>query len=43
LSWQLTIDTYDPARPAGTAALSAAGQLTAGPRSIAVLLGPRRG
>ena len=40
-SWQTAIDTYDPARPAAAAPLREGGQLTVGPRSIAVLRGPR--
>jgi isoamylase len=38
LTWQSAIDTYDPARPA--TAHRAGDQLTVGPRSISVLLGP---
>ena len=38
-TWQSTIDTYDPARPAA-APLRAGGQLTVDPRSIIVLHGP---
>ena len=37
--WQTCLDTYDPARPA--AELRAGDRLTVGPRSIAVILGPR--
>jgi glycogen operon protein len=39
LTWQTSLDTYDPARPA--AELRAGDLLTVGPRSIVVLLGPR--
>jgi isoamylase len=38
LTWQTTLDTYDPARPATSH--RAGDQLTVGPRSIVVLLGP---
>ena len=38
LTWQSAIDTYDPARPATS--LREGDQLTVGPRSISVLLGP---
>jgi isoamylase len=38
LTWQTTIDTYDPARPATSH--RAGDQLTVDPRSIVVLLGP---
>ena len=41
LIWQACLDTYDPARP--PAELHAGDQLTVGPRSIVVLLGPRPG
>ena len=39
LIWATCLDTYDPARPA--AELRAGDRLTVGPRSIAVILGPR--
>ena len=39
LTWQTCVDTYDPARTA--AALQAGDSLPVGPRSIAVLIGPR--
>ena len=40
-TWQTAIDTYDPARPAAASPISAGGQLTVSPRSIAVLRSPR--
>jgi glycogen operon protein len=41
-SWQVEIDTYDPASPAGPAAAHYAGdRVTVGPRSVVVLLDPR--
>jgi len=41
-SWRVEIDTYDPAPPAGPAAARCAGdRVTAGPRSVVVLLSPR--
>jgi glycogen operon protein len=41
-SWRVEIDTYDPASPAGSAAARCAGdRVTAGPRSVVVLLSPR--
>ena len=40
-AWQTAIDTYDPTRPATAAPLRAGDQLTVGPRSVAVLRGPR--
>jgi pullulanase/glycogen debranching enzyme len=40
--WRVEIDTYDPAPPAGSAAARYAGDhVTAGPRSVVVLLSPR--
>jgi glycogen operon protein len=40
--WRVEIDTYDLASPAGSAAVSYAGDhVTAGPRSVVVLLSPR--
>ena len=35
--WQAEIDSYDPAASAGAATRSAGDQVTAGPRSVAVL------
>jgi glycogen operon protein len=41
-SWQVEIDTYDPASPAGSAAARYADdRVTVGPRSVVVLLDPR--
>ena len=41
-SWRVEIDTYDPAPPAGPPAARCAGDhVTAGPRSVVVLLSPR--
>jgi isoamylase len=39
-TWQLEIDSYDPARTAAAAMLNAGDQLTVNPRSIAVLRSP---
>jgi isoamylase len=39
-TWQLQIDSYDPARTAAAAMLNAGDQLTVNPRSIAVLRSP---
>ena len=40
LTWQPTIDTYDPASSAAAAALRAGDQRTVDPRSVVVLRGP---
>ena len=41
LTWQIAIDTFDPATPAAAALLHASDQVTVGPRSIVVLRAPR--
>jgi isoamylase len=41
LEWQAEIDSYDPAAPAAAPARHAGDRLTAGPRSVTVLRGPR--
>jgi isoamylase len=40
--WQAEIDSYDPAAPAAAPRRQAGDRVTVGPRSVAVLRGPRR-
>ena len=42
LTWHTAIDTGDPAAPAAATPLTGGDQVTAGPRSIVVLRGPRQ-
>jgi len=41
LTWQIAIDTFDPATPAAAVLRHAGDQVTVGPRAIVVLRGPR--
>ena len=41
LEWRVEIDSYDPAAPAAAPPRHAGDRVTAGPRSVAVLRGPR--